>query len=127
MLNRIHYQPSQLEVIYKDKGITFVDIISKSRGLEIINSIDNNTSTVNGVLGFYKDTKALILNCEYADGEFLDESSLKVLFIGKNFKGFISNPLHLDRIKYLYVHNDNPYFISNKNKLMEKEKENNHL
>jgi hypothetical protein len=32
-------------------------------------------------------------------------------------KGFIDEPLHLDRIKYLYVHKDNPYFesINNKN------------
>lgn len=119
-LNRIDYQPSQLEVIYQDKGISYVDIINSSRGLEVINSISTPTSAINGVLAFYKDTKALILNCEYADPEFLDESNLKILFIGKNFKGFINIPLHLDRIKYLYVHKDNPIYKSEYNKLVKK-------
>ena len=51
------------------------------------------------------------MNCDYAHPEFLDESRVEILFLGENFKGFIDVPLHLDRIKYLYVHKDNPYFV----------------
>lgn len=119
-LNRIDYAPSLLDIIYEDEGKVYVDIISKSRGLEIIESQIPNSVAINGVLAFYKDTKALIINCDYAHREFLDESNVKILFVGKNFKGFIGEPLHLDRIKYLYVDKDNPYFKAENNILVKK-------
>ena len=119
-LNRIDYVPSSLEVLYKEDNMSYVDIISKPRGLEVVESSDSPTCAVNGICAFFKDTKALILNTHYAHSEFLDESSIRILFLGKDFKGFINTPKHIDKIKYLYVHKDNPYFKAENNKLMKK-------
>ena len=117
-LKRIEYPASTIEVIYEDNGKNFFDIISKPRGLEIVDELKViNLTASNGILAFCKDTKVLILNCDYAHREFLDESNLRILFIGEKFKGFLGEPLHLDRIKYLYIHKDNPYFIAVNNKL----------
>lgn len=116
-LNRIPYTPSTIEVVYHDEGLDYIDIISPPKGLDLV---ENKGVVVNGLLGFRYNTKALILNCDYAHPEFLDESRVEILFLGENFKGFIDEPLHLDRIKYLYVHKDNPYFESINNQLIKK-------
>ena len=116
-LNRIAYEPSTLEMIYEEHNKKYVDIVSKPRGLEIVKG---NVVACNGILAFYYQTKALILDCDYAHKEFLDESRLRILFLGKDFKGFIGDPLHMDRIKYIYVHPDNPYFEADNNILKKK-------
>ena len=116
-LNRIPYTPSTIEILYNDEGKNYIDIISPYRGLEFV---EHEGVVCNGVLAFATNTKALILNCDYADGEFLDESRLRILFLGKDFKGFVGEPLHLNKIKYLYVHKDNLYFESENNMLKRK-------
>ncbi len=120
-LNRIHYPKSKLEEIYEDEGISFVDLSHKARGLEYVASYENKETCIsNGFLAFQYHTKALILDCEYAHKEFLDESNLRILFLGKNFKGFIGEVKHMDKIVYLYVDKDNPFFESQNNKLVKK-------
>ena len=120
-LKRIDYPVSTLQLIYTSEGRNYVDIFSKQRGLEIVEDTEiENLTAINGIIAFQHSTKALILNCDYADDEFLDEAAPRILFIGKNFKGFTDEPKHMDRIKYLYVHKDNPYFEANNNRLIRK-------
>ena len=116
-LGRIDYLDSKVEVVYEDEGKAYIDLVGNPRSLEVI---CHKGVVVNGICAFRKETQALILNSDYAHGEFLDESNLRILFIGENFKGFVGSLLHLDRIKYLYVHKNNPYFEAKNNKLVEK-------
>ena len=120
-LDRIPYTLPSTFIDYEDDGIYYIDIDSKPRGLEIIDGslYDKDTCAQRGICALSYHARALILNTKYASRELLDESRVKILFIGKDFIDFIGEPI-LRQVKYLYVHKDNQYYESVNNKLMKK-------
>lgn len=97
------------EIIGDKRGIEYIDLVGKTKP----------TCAYDGLLAM--SVSALILNCDYASSNFLDESCLKILFLGKDFKGFLLDdfiqPCYL---KYIYVDKRNPYFEVRDNVLINK-------
>ena len=97
-----------IQEIFEDKSIAYVD-------LPIEGKLVKATA---GVLAFKRHVKSLIINAEVLDHEMLDESGVRMLFIGdrvREITSFINTSL-----KYIEVDKNNPYFTSQNNILFDK-------
>ncbi len=118
-LNKIDYPYSQISITYKDNHLTYIDFTHTPKGLAYIYAPYQGYVVNQGICAL-SQTKALIIDCEYIDGNFLDESIVEILFLGKTFKGFINEVKYLNKIKYLYIDKDNPYYKVINNQLIKK-------
>lgn len=106
----INYSDNRVGIyeIFDKRSISYVDLKVKDKTVEV----------TNGVLAFNHDVKSLIINADYLDHEMLDESSVKMLFIGDRVKEM--SPFINASLKYLEVDKNNPYFTSQNNVLFNK-------
>jgi len=67
-------------------GIDMIDGFAGKRGVEYIEAPSERESYVTyGVAALERNTKALIINADTVDSDFLDESSVTSVFFGKRF------------------------------------------
>lgn len=95
--------------IFDKRSIAYVD-----KGMDF-----NKVKATAGVLAFKWNVKSLIINVDVLDHELLDESGVRMLFIGdkvKEITGFINLGL-----KYIEVDKNNPYFTAKNNVLFNKD------
>lgn len=107
----INYSDNRVGVyeIFDDRAIAYVDLNLENKIVEV----------TNGALAFNHNVKSLIINADSLDHEMLEESSIRMLFVGdrvKKMSAFISASL-----KYLEVDKNNPYFTSLNNVLFNKD------
>lgn len=96
--------------IYDDRSIAYVDLKVEDKIIEV----------TNGLLAFNHNVKSLIINADSLDHEMLEESNIRMLFVGdkvKKMSAFVNASL-----KYLEVDKNNPYFTSLNNVLFNKDK-----
>lgn len=123
-LGLIPYEPTKLLINEFEKYIYIDDIIGEKRGIAYINLVGKTKPTYayEGLLAMFNRIKVLILNCDYVSCDLLDESSVKILFLGKDFKGFMSGDfLQPIDFRYIYVDKRNPYFEVRDNVLIDKQ------
>ncbi len=100
---------------------------SRERGLAVVNA-DANEATRDryvradeGLLAFGSQVKSLILNVDEIDSRMLDESCLKILFLGKRVKSLGSGGLMHQALRYLFVDSENPYLTAENHVLYDKQ------
>ncbi len=126
LFGEIDYPESKAD--YMDIGDRiYVQELLENRGLAYISSAGINTDkrihAAPGLLACRSATRSLILGTDSASRDFLEESSVKILFIDKNFKQFDDGyfiPYSLPR--YIYASGENKYFSSENNVLFNKDK-----
>ena len=99
-----------IQEIFDDRAVAYVDLPIEGKDVR----------ATAGVLAFNRDVSSLIINVDTLDHEMLDESRVKMLFIGdrvKNIYSFINLSL-----KYIEVDKNNPYFTAENNVLFNKNK-----
>ena len=98
-----------IDEILDDRAVAYVDLKKENAQVE----------AKGGLLAFNLDVKSLIINADYLSHEILDESQVRMIFIGDRVKtipaAFIGASL-----KYLEVDQNNPYFTSQNNVLFDK-------
>ena len=121
----ITYSPS--DVLWRDGGgRQIIEGTADKRGLILIDRAEKNvgekTVADEGLLAFKTDAAALILNVDYVNSNFLDESRVETLFLGKDVKGFKNGiMLSSGSLRYLTVHDGNEHYKSLDNVLFSKD------
>lgn len=121
----IPYEKSPLDIReYDDTRI--VSYAMENRGLAVVECFsapgERQTVAEEGLLAMKGCTKALILDVDEAESNFLDESNVRILFLGEHFKRFQNGFFYpFSRIRYIFVHPQNSYFKSENNVLFSKE------
>ena len=109
-------------------GKLTVDGVIQPKGLVVVDKIGARdgcppTVAADGLLAFHTDVSALILNVDTAKPDVLDESRVRVLFLGKEFGGFEHHVLiQHSRPRYLFVDEHNPLFCAEDHVLFNKSK-----
>jgi len=104
-------------------GIDMIDGFAGKRGVEYIEAPSERESYVTyGVAALERNTKALIINADTVDSDFLDESSVTSVFFGKRFSRISDGYFKKNGLKYITVHPDNEHFSSDGNVLFNKSK-----
>ncbi|MGN1227182.1 MAG: hypothetical protein ACI4TX_00905 [Christensenellales bacterium] len=119
----IPYEKSKLS-LHECEDYTYIDDIEgEKRGLEYVDLVGEKKPTCvdEGLLAIRRSAVALILNCDYACSNFLDECAVKILFLGKDFKGFIFGGFaQICSLRYIYVDERNPFYEVRDNVLIDK-------
>ena len=125
-MGEIKYSSSKFTL--SDATAKLIDSINEDRGLAYISAPD--MILCDGALAFQTKVEGLIADVKGADCEFLNESHIKMLFLGKNFRFFTDedlNPLKdgyfisSPPLRYIWVDSENPYFCSDNNVLFNKD------
>jgi len=74
-----------------------------------------------GLLAFQSSVASLILNVDEVDPGLLDESCLRMLFLGKRVQGFGGSGLMYQALRYLFVDSENPYLTAENHVLYDKQ------
>lgn len=118
-MGEINFKPSPLSIIDTDN--IFIDEILEKRGLAYVYAPDMILSE--GVLAQRTNVQSLIADVKGAQALFLDESHIKMLFLGEHFKtltkGFF---IPLSALRYIWVDSKNQHFYAENNVLFNKEK-----
>ena len=118
-VGEISFEPSQLSIIDTDN--IFIDEIFEKRGLAYIYAPDMILSE--GVLAQRTNVQSLIADVKGAQALFLDESHIKMLFLGKHFKTLTQDFfISLSALRYIWVDGKNQHFYAQNNVLFNKEK-----
>ncbi len=106
----INYSDNRIGIyeIYDDRAIAYVDLQINDKIIE----------ATNGILALNHNVKSLIINADNLDSEMLDESNVRMLFIGNRVKSILS--FTNASLKYLEVDKNNSYFTSQNNVLFDK-------
>ena len=122
----IPYEPSPLQVLDIEDGVLTIDEALEKRGLALVDEpFRDNRKTVarDGLLALRTDVEALILNSYGANAMFLDESHVKALFFGKDFRELTDGFFYpFSAVRYLWVDGENPAFASDNNVMYNKDK-----
>lgn len=108
----INYSDNQIGIheIFDERSISYVDLQVKDKSVE----------ATNGLLAFNLNVKSLIINVDYLDEQILDESIVRMLFIGDRVKKI---PACINtNLKYIEVDKNNPNYTSLNNVLFNKNK-----
>ena len=121
-LGEIDYPTSEFLTIPNQNKL--IDVITDKRGLAYISA--PNMILYDGALAFKTHIKALIADVKGIDYEFLNESNVQMLFLGKNVEYFtddIENDYFIPHssIRYIWVDLQNPYFYADNNVLFNKD------
>lgn len=119
---KIPYTPDTLDVVDNpsNKEI-YIKGAYGGRGLSLVELTGNRPCVADdGILAFDK-TKALIVNVDEITSNLLDESQVKILFLGPRCR-IENNHLLRNSIRYLSVHSANPYYYCEDNVLFTKDK-----
>lgn len=118
---KIPFEKDMLDVVTSDK--TYVLSASGHRGLAIVDLHNEEKPVVadDGILAFER-TKALIINTDEIKNNFLDESMVRILFIGPDVKSINGDLFHRAYLKYIFVDTNNKFFSSDNNVLFNKKK-----
>lgn len=92
-------------------GLSYVDCHNDARPVVALD----------GLLAFNR-TKALILNVDTVSSMVLDESQVRILFLGPDVKSIDGGFLRVGMLKYLFVDSKNKFFSSDNNVLFNKDK-----
>ena len=120
------YAPSPLQTLEIEDDVLTIDEALERRGLALVDEpFRDNRKTVarDGLLALRTDVEALILNSYGANAMFLDESHVKALFFGKDFRELTDGFFYpFSAVRYLWVDGENPAFTSDNNVMYNKEK-----
>ena len=113
----IEYTASKLSIIDLDENL--IDEILENRGLAYVNA--PNMILSEGALAFKTSVASLFADVKGAKALFLDESHVKMLFLGKHFESltdgyFITFPA----LRYIWVDPENSHFHADNNVLFNK-------
>ena len=115
---KIEYKRSEFSMIDYDDML--IDEIYERRGLAYVHA--PNMMLDDGVLALRTEVKSLIADVKGAKSLFLDESHIKMLFLGSSFstisRGFF---IPLSALRYIWVDPKNEYFYADNNVLFNKE------
>lgn len=106
-----HYDKKTIVIkeIFEDKALAYVDF-----------KVDGKiVRAKNGILAFNENVESLIINVDEIEHEFLDESHVRMLFLGGRVK-YITDFINLS-LKYIEVDKNNPYFTAKNNVLFTKD------
>ena len=121
LYGKISYTPTH---IYEDHydGYTMIDAATEIRALAVVDRAGEvPTIARDGLFAFDRSVRALILNTNLATKLVLDESTIECLLLGADFEGFEDGKFHTYRpLRYLTVHDENPYFTAEDNVLFDK-------
>jgi hypothetical protein len=121
----IPYEPSPLTVYEYDDQI-YVEESVDDRGLAYVDvrgDKNRRSFAAEGLAVFRARTPALYLNTDEAHANFLDESHVRMLFFGPDFRGF-PNGYFIPQtpLRYIWVNEKNPYLSAENNVLFDKNK-----
>lgn len=122
--NKIPYDNAKLDFVEEDDKCFVYEIIENKKAVAKINRINNKyTIADEGVLSFHLNVKSLLINVDEVKWNLLDESNVKMLFIGENLKRIEGTNLnHSYLLKHIEVSKENEYFSSENNVLFDKDK-----
>lgn len=105
----------------KDDQVCILDV-EGNRGLCIIDLETNKKTIVDmGVLALNRKVRSLIINVDTIDTDFLDESIVRILFIGPRVQSFTKGYIRQhSALKYLFVDPKNKYYTSENHVLFNK-------
>lgn len=116
-LGEIKFEPSPISVIETDQ--IFIDEILEKRGLAY--AYAPNMILSDGVLALKTNVQSLIADVKGANALFLDESHIKMLFLGKHFESFTQDFfISFPALRYIWVNSENKYFSADNNVLFNK-------
>jgi len=106
---------------YENK--THIMSIISDRGLAFVDNHDDNVPVVaeDGILAFER-AKSLIINVDLIKNNFLDESQVRILFLGPDVKEIIGDYFQRAYLKYIFVDSSNKQYSSENNVLFNKNK-----
>lgn len=118
----IEWENSKLDINEDDEKIIIYEVLENDFS---ISKVELNTSkyiiTDQGILPFNLKVKSLIINVDEVDSMLLDESNIRILFIGDKLKKIVNDSFYLcSPVKYIEVDKNNQYFSSNNNVLFNK-------
>ena len=121
----IAFSPSELVLTDQgDKTVVYEAV--EERGLAYIDCLgteDKPTVADMGVIALRTGLYSLYLNTDYADSRFLDEGSIRMLFLGPDFKGFTEGSVvQYPPVRYIWVDPQNKFFTAENNVLYNKDK-----
>lgn len=118
--HQIKWKQSKFDYYDYDDKVGILEIFEGNSVAYVDHYVDGKkVESTAGVLAFKWNVKSLIINVDILDHELLDESGVRMLFIGdrvKEISGFINLGL-----KYLEVDKNNPYFTAKNNVLFNKD------
>lgn len=118
---QIEWKQSNFDFMEYGSGIVYIQEIFEKNAIAYVDLDlqDKRTGVEAGVLAFKRNVKSLIINANVINHEMLDESGVRMLFLGNKVDDltcFINLSL-----KYIEVSKDNPYFTSKNNVLFNKD------
>ncbi len=119
---KIPFEKDALE-IDRHKNLNHIMSVISNRGLSVVDQHDDSTPVVaeDGILAFER-TKSLIINVDIIKNNFLDESQVRILFLGPDVKEIKGDYLQKAYLKYIFVDSDNKHYSSENNVLFNKNK-----
>lgn len=107
----------------ENEGLTHIMSVISNRGLSIVNLHNENMPVVaeDGILAF-EHTKSLIINVDIIKNNVLDESQIRILFLGPDVKKIEGDYLQRAYLKYIFVDSSNKHYSSENNVLFNKSK-----
>lgn len=106
---------------YKSGSTFFIEgIKSASREIEYLNSRFPFCITRDGIAAFEPDIRFLIVNTDEISTDILEDSSIIGLFIMPKVIKIIGEEIYF-KVKYLWVHRDNPFFATINNAIFNKD------
>lgn len=121
---KICFNNALLGCIEENNKIIINEVHEKSYSIcKVENIYDKYTIASEGILAYNVYVKSLIIDVEELKWNLLDESNVRMLFIGSRLKKIDGvNLNHSYILKYLEVSEDNEYFSSENNVLFDKKK-----
>lgn len=121
---KILFNDSKLYFVENEAIVSIYEILEDKYSIAKLNRINNKYSIADeGILSCHLNVKSLLINVDEIKWNILDESNVRMLFIGKNLKKIVGENLnHAYNLKYIEVSKDNKYFSSENNVLFNKDK-----
>lgn len=120
---KTEWRESELSVKESDGTVTVLESLERERAVSLVRpKTEGYTKTDCGILPFTSRVVSLILDVDEIDGELLDESNIRMLFIGKRLKKINGGGITMySGVRYITVDSENPCFSSDNNVLFDKE------
>ena len=121
---KIDFPKNELIVIENSDRIE-VDAITTKLGLAVVD-LDTEKYTIasNGMLAFNRSVISLIVNTNEIMEKVLDESVVRILFLGKNVQRFSNDfIMQLSSLRYIYVDDENESFVCDNHVLFNQSKD----
>lgn len=123
-LDKIEWKDSPIRVIQENNENIITDIDENQYSIaKVTKAFDKETIIDDGVLALNRKVKALIINVESVNSDFLDETSVSSLFFGDRFHHLENDCIRLGgHLRHIEVSKNNLYFMADNQTLFSKDK-----